>query len=83
MAPRKGMTSEAAEKVVHQKVLYQGASLLAPQAAQNEYRALAPAPFLPAKMTFSAACSVVPKRGCENRGVLTPEESVSNLQDHF
>jgi hypothetical protein len=55
-----GTTLQAAEKVVHQKVLYQGVSLLAPQAEQNEYRALAPAPFSSAKTTFSAASLVVP-----------------------
>jgi hypothetical protein len=32
---RKGTTSQAAKKVVHQKVLYQGASLLAPKPQQN------------------------------------------------
>jgi hypothetical protein len=31
-----GTTLQAAKKVVHQKVLYQGASLLAPQAEQDE-----------------------------------------------
>jgi hypothetical protein len=49
--------------------LYQGASLLAPQAEQNEYRALAPAPFSSAKTIFSAASLVVPKPLQNQRGL--------------
>jgi hypothetical protein len=75
MVSRKGTTLQAAEEVVHQKVLYQGASLLAPQAEQDEYRALALAPFSPARMTFSAASSVVPHTANKWRA-LAPEGSI-------
>jgi hypothetical protein len=52
-ADQRTRASQAAEKLVHQKVLYQGASLRAPQAAQNEYRALAPCALLTRKDDFS------------------------------